>query len=400
MNNHKPLDLQLIRDVQAENLLEIFMVTAVASILGIRFFLAMTGYPKLGGEGLHIAHVLVGGAFMLLSIVILLSFLNKGARSLATVLGGFGFGAFIDELGKFVTSDNDYFFRPTVGLIYIIFILLYFLVKRVNGKRQLTPEERLINVLEISKEAVLKSINVQERQLALELLSEGNPSPLIGLKDLLSCLEGAPRTGLGFYQRQKQRVREFYHNLVKKSWFNRVVIAFFIANALISLLVSLDLTVGLENALLWTGIAVVILLVYRSLRLKKSASRKILFSSLLLVLIATLLVSILDLDPPALPLADLLQIGFSVLAGLFAVAGVFSLHRNRDKAYTHFKDSILIYIFFVQVFTFFDVQFWGLLGLGMNIMTLGAVRYTIDQENGKMTDANHQAGALQPAFRG
>ncbi len=119
MSFYKPLSGRLIRNVQGADLLEIFLVTAVAAILGIRFFLAMTGYPKLGGGGLHIAHVLVGGAFMLLAIVILLNFLNKWSRYFASVLGGFGFGAFIDELGKFVTSDNDYFFQPTVGLIYI-----------------------------------------------------------------------------------------------------------------------------------------------------------------------------------------------------------------------------------------------------------------------------------------
>ena len=388
MNNNRSndrfRDLHIIRDVQGADAVEIFLVMAVASILGIRFFLAMTGYPKLGGGGLHIAHVLVGGIFMLLSIVVLLNFLNKGARSLAAILGGFGFGAFIDELGKFVTSDNDYFFAPTVGLIYITFILLYFLVKKINSRRWLTPEERLINALEISKEAVLKNINVQEKQLALDLLAGSDPSPLIEpLKDIFEGVQRVPQVRPGFYQRQRERAREFYRDLVQKSWFNKVLIAFFISNALISLLISLNLTVGLSNALFWTGIAAVILWAYKSLRMKKSAARTILFSSLLLILIAAFLVSFLDVEPPVLPAADWLQIGFSVLAGLFVAAGVFSLRKNRYRAYDQFKNSILTYIFFVQVFTFFDEQFWGLFGLGMNILTLGAIRYMIDQETAK-----------------
>ena len=32
---------------------------------------------------------------------------------------------FVDELGKFITSNNDYFFEPTVGLLYLLFVLLF-----------------------------------------------------------------------------------------------------------------------------------------------------------------------------------------------------------------------------------------------------------------------------------
>jgi len=58
----------LIRNIYADQHFEAFLVTAVASIIGIRFFLSLTGYPKLGGGGLHIAHVLVGGFFMMVAI--------------------------------------------------------------------------------------------------------------------------------------------------------------------------------------------------------------------------------------------------------------------------------------------------------------------------------------------
>ena len=244
-------DGNLIRDVQGEYLLEIFLVTAVAAVLGIRFFLAMTGYPKVSGGGLHIAHVLVGGAFMLFAIVILLNFINKMGRSLAAVLGGFGFGAFIDELGKFVTIDNDYFFQPTVGLIYVVFILLYFLVKKINRRRWLTEEERLINVLEIAKQAVLKDLETGEQQLAMDLMAESDEAnPMtVALKNFLATAEIMPEEKPGFYHWLKQKAHAFYLKLVKKTWFSKALIVYFILQALLSLLIALDLTVGLDHAL-------------------------------------------------------------------------------------------------------------------------------------------------------
>jgi hypothetical protein len=380
-----PLEKRLIRNIQGEDLLEIFLVTAVAAMLGIRFFLAMTGYPKLGGEGLHIAHVLVGGAFMLFSIIILLNFLNKWSHYLAAVLGGFGFGAFIDELGKFVTSDNDYFFQPTVGLIYITFILLYFLVKAINASRWLSVEERLINVLEISKQAVLNDLSIREQQLAIDLLLGSDASSALtqDLKGYLLASNPLKEDIPGRYLMLRQRASRFYTGLVEKTWFAEAIVAFFLLQALVTLLVSLDLTVGLERALFWTAAAAVILLVYRRLRSKKSALIKVLCALLFVLTTAILVVSFLDLEMPELPLGDWLQIGFSVMAGLFAVAGVFRFRKNRLQGYNYFRNSILIYIFFVQIFTFFDIQFWGLLGLGFNVLTLGAIRFMISQERNK-----------------
>jgi hypothetical protein len=171
----KPFNGPFIRSVEGENLLEIFFVTAVASVLGIRFFLAITGYPQLSGKGLHIAHVLLGGLLMMLAITITLAYINKSAHYVAAFLGGFGFGAFIDELGKFITGDNDYFYKPTVALIYVTFVLLYLGIEAFVRRPTLTSQERLINVLEITKEVALGDLDHRERKKALELLKECNP---------------------------------------------------------------------------------------------------------------------------------------------------------------------------------------------------------------------------------
>ena len=49
---------RLVRNADADNLLERFLVAAAAAVLGIRLYLEATGYPQVGGRVLHIAHML------------------------------------------------------------------------------------------------------------------------------------------------------------------------------------------------------------------------------------------------------------------------------------------------------------------------------------------------------
>lgn len=85
----------VVRAADAD-LLDTFLVSAVAAVIIIRIFLEATGYPQLDGGGLHIAHVLWGGLGMLVAIVLLLLFLTSTARLVAALVGGAGFGAFVD----------------------------------------------------------------------------------------------------------------------------------------------------------------------------------------------------------------------------------------------------------------------------------------------------------------
>ncbi|MFA6372316.1 MAG: hypothetical protein WCW68_06805, partial [Methanothrix sp.] len=171
----KLFNRHMMRNLEATSLLELFFVTSVFSVLGIRFFLALTGYPSLRQGNLHIAHVLLGGVLMMVALVIALAYINKSAYYLVAVLGGLGFGAFIDELGKFITGDNNYFYQPTVSLIYVVFILIYLIIENFVKKPILSEQEKLINVLEIAKEVVLEDLDHRERKRALDLLKECSP---------------------------------------------------------------------------------------------------------------------------------------------------------------------------------------------------------------------------------
>jgi hypothetical protein len=328
-----------IRSIEGVNLLEIFFVTAVASVLGIRFFLKATGYPQLSGSGLHIAHVLVGGAFMLLAIGMLLAYTNKSASYTAAILGGFGFGAFIDELGKFLTGDSNYFFRPTVALIYVIFVLIYLAIEAVSKRPFLSPQERLINALEITKEAVLSDMDPLERKRALELIEGCDPSDPIAkaLKEVLHAIEISKMPEPGIYSRAKDIALQIYLALIEKSWFTKAVVALFIVESVLAVL---------------AGFAVVVVAVF--------------FRS-------------------SLPEASFIEVGAlasGMLSATFAAAGVIKMRRSKIQAYNLFKMAVLVQILLVQVFWFYLEQMTALVVLFANIIILLGLRYMISHEKG------------------
>src|SRR2546430_7357827 len=157
-------------------LVDSFLISAILTVLALRVYLAAAHYPQLGGNGLHIAHVLWGGLLMVVAIGMLLSLLTWPWQRLAALIGGAGFGLFIDELGKFLTSDNNYLFKPTATLIYALFIVLFLLAREVRHFRKLTPRENLVNAIEASKQLALGPVSSATRTRALTWLEAADNS--------------------------------------------------------------------------------------------------------------------------------------------------------------------------------------------------------------------------------
>lgn len=105
-----------------------FVVVSVVTVVCIRGFLLATGFPQLGGDGAHIAHALWGA--LMLAIALLISLLSERPnKPLLAILGGVGFGFFIDEVGKFVTANNNYFFSGSFYIIYMTLILIWLIAR-------------------------------------------------------------------------------------------------------------------------------------------------------------------------------------------------------------------------------------------------------------------------------
>lgn len=331
------LNKVFIRNIEGASLMEVFFVTSVASVLVIRTFLHLTGYPQFSPGSLHVAHVLVGGLFMLAAMILFLAFTGRSSRYLAAILGGFGFGAFIDEVGKFVTSDNDYFFKPTVAIIYVTFVAIYFIMERISRAPWLSDKERLVNVLELTKEAVVHDLRSEDQKRALSLLKDADQrNPVtIALSQLMLNVESIAAAEPDLWTRIKAHASNAYARVVRKSWFTKVVIILFITLSLLSLIINL--------------IVIIIFLIFKS-------------------------------ELPPITLSEYGGAISALIASGFVALGVLKMRHDRLEAYRLFRASILIQIFLVEIFVFLDEEFAGLTKLATDILVLLVLRYMISQE--------------------
>lgn len=338
---------RLLRDFHAGQYLDLFLVSAVAAVLGIRFFLELTGYPQMGGDALHIAHMLWGGVLMLASIVLLLSFLGRGPVVLAAVLGGAGFGTFIDEVGKFVTHDHDYFFRPAIALIYISFVLVYLVGRSLHRKGPATPDEYLANALQELENVAFRDLDRSERERALYCLERSNPAdPVVGaLAALFRETELVPTPSPNLYLRLRRALVRLYARLARQPWFSAAVIAFFVAQ-------------------LALRIAQVIALATPPHR-----------GGALVALFAAA-----ERGPDGYSFAEWAQMLSLAASAVFVLLGVALVRTSRARAYRMFQRSLLISVLVTQVFMFYEEQWAALLILAWNLSILAALHFMLRYE--------------------
>lgn len=98
------LTFGLVRDFESGEFFEKYFLSAIFSILAIRTFLHLFGYPQLGEGQFHIAHILWGGFFMMFAIILLLGFLNRNAKSWAAIFGR----AWFLDFGRFYCGSWNF----------------------------------------------------------------------------------------------------------------------------------------------------------------------------------------------------------------------------------------------------------------------------------------------------
>jgi hypothetical protein len=319
-----------LRSVDASRHLDIFLVCAVAAVLGNRTFLIITGYPQLGNGTLHISHAIWGALMMAIAIVIAIAFLPPFTRTFVAFLGGAGFGWFIDELGKFITRDVNYFFQPTIALIYIVFIAMY-LVFRTIAARAFGPDEAVLNALEAVKAASIGKLDETRRREAVALLdvTEADGAIAAHVDALLRNVPALPPRQPGHWERRGERVRDWYRRLTERPGFARAVSIILVILAVASVLGVFELA---------------------------------------------------DDHAEIKGFSEWASVVSSSVAGVLIIVGAVRLHRSRVEGYVWFERGLLIHILVTQVFVFDQEQLAGISDLVVTIILWLMVRSALRAE--------------------
>jgi len=168
-----------VRREGAERYLLLTLVAFAATVLATRAYLELTGYPRIGGGELHIAHALFGGLFLFAAALLPIVLAGRRTYRLSAVLGGIGIGLFIDEVGKYITTSNDYFYPAAAPLIYATFLLAVLIYLRVRRRRPSDPRTLLLTSMQLMDEAVDNDLQAHERDDLRERLARAAEEALL-----------------------------------------------------------------------------------------------------------------------------------------------------------------------------------------------------------------------------
>ena len=163
MNRYYHAVRRPVRRPKADDYLLLTLLSFALSVSLTRLILELTGYPQLGSGTLHIAHMLWGGLLLFIAALLPLIFANRWVYWVEAVLAGVGVGLFIDEVGKFITQSNDYFYPPAAPIVYAFFLICVLVYLQINRPLSRHPRAELYAALEMMEDVLDHDLDARER---------------------------------------------------------------------------------------------------------------------------------------------------------------------------------------------------------------------------------------------
>ncbi|MDX1413278.1 MAG: hypothetical protein R3293_03755 [Candidatus Promineifilaceae bacterium] len=229
----------IVEREDAGDYLLVSLISFAATVIIVRLFLELTGYPQLGNSTLHIAHLLYGGILLFAAVLIVLIWDNPLFLIISAVLSGIGIGLFIDEVGKFITQNNDYFYPAAAPIIYGFFlltVLLFLLVRRPDAD---DPRRAMIHALEGLQDAIYGELDEEDGEQLTDNLALARRSEQEDIAEMAAVLQAYVENGHipfsdfepNVIQRLSMRLEELARS-IGRTWHRYLVLAGLIMTAL------------------------------------------------------------------------------------------------------------------------------------------------------------------------
>jgi hypothetical protein len=335
---HKRRILLVERD-EAETYLLTSVIAFGATIILVRLFLELMGYPQVGNGTLHIAHLLWGGLLLFIAIFLVLIWDNPIFLLAAAVLSGIGMGLFMDEVGKFITQSNDYFFPAAAPIIYGFFlltVLIYIIVRQPDAA---DPRRAMVLALEQLQDAIYGEIDEREVRELLQNLDSSRQADRKEIREMAAILyQYVDEGNVPFKDYQPNILHRIMNQL--SAWGQQLGQPRLRILILIGLGITAVSTVATLTLLIWTAVSPA-------------------------TVIDTFLASMLA-EARTLAVGNVtgiyIRTGLEVLIGLVALTAIYFILRGKEKRGMNFAlVAVLLSLTAVQLITFYLSQFTAII---------------------------------------
>lgn len=245
-----------------------------------------------------------------------------------------GFGLFVDEVGKFVTAANDYFYEPTAALVYVTVVALVLLAEWLQRRVPRHPVEDLAAAADHAVAGLVGGFTPHARAEALEAVrrAEERAGDVLAasgqVRALLGAVDDDPHELPNLVDRVGAAVVRLTHRLAGERWSPWVTVGVLLASVVGSVV---------RGVLAWVQGA----------------------------------------DVPWWVVAGLLVSATS--AGVLALLGLAVVGQDRLRGYRRFRRAVLVSLLVTQVFVFRLEEWSAVLGLVVDLLVLGLVAAEVGQ---------------------